>query len=300
MRRALLALALTGCASQWDIVALPPDAPEPAEEVTDTFAPPEASTEPEAPPADAPVDDPPPPEDCDHTSDLVYVIGRDDQTLYLFDPPTLTMTPIGRLRCGTSASPGSMAVARDGFAYVRYSDETVKQVDLTTMACRDTAYTNQRTSFGAFGMGFSSDVAGGWRETLYVADFFDVATLDTQSWRLDRFGSVASQAELTGTADGELWGFFPLETPAELAQIDKTSGRRLRTMRLPTFPEPAQIDAFAFAGWGGSFWLFVREYGVGRSTDIYRVDPGPSLVRVARDIGFDVVGAGVSTCAPAH
>jgi hypothetical protein len=149
-------------------------------------------------------------------------------------------------------------------------------------------------------MGFSADVAGGWRETLFIANFFDVATLDTNTWRVDAFGGVASQPELTGTADGELWAFLPLESPAELVELNKSTGARLRTMRLPDFPSAGDIDAFAFAGWGGSFWLFVREYGMGRSTDIYRVDPGPNMVRVATDIGFDVVGAGVSTCAPAR
>jgi hypothetical protein len=312
MLRLSAALLLSACTSSYTLVEVPdevyevdgdtgasvrdPEARPPADapEVPEDTTPDPAVEEPPA----EPVLDPPPAEDCDHTSDLVYLIGRDDHALYLFDPPTLSINRLGVLDCNTFASPASMAVARDGLAYVRYSDQSIKEVDLDTLRCRDTGYNDRRTAFGGFGMGFSADAAGGWRETLYVANISEIASLDTSSWQLDRFGSVASQSELTGTADGELWTFLPLERPAILAQVDKQTGARVRTMRLTGFPNPTDIDAFAFAAWGGSFWLFVREYGMGSSTDIYRVDPGPTMVLVSEDIGVDIVGAGVSTCAP--
>ena len=37
---------------------------------------------------------------------------------------------------------------------------------------------------------------------------------------------------------------------------------------------------------------------MGNSTDVYRVDAAGQLTLERRDVGFDVVGAGVSTCAP--
>ena len=58
------------------------------------------------------------------------------------------------------------------------------------------------------------------------------------------------------------------------------------------------IDAFAFATWGGDFWVFIRTHGMGHSTDVYRVTSTGHTTRVAVDTGMDVVGAGVSTCAP--
>jgi hypothetical protein len=309
----LLAFALPACTTEYVLIETPdpPDyvivdtgeAPEPpADTPASEEAPPEEPvfddppTEPD--PAEPVVEDPPPADDCDATSDLVYVIARDENALYLFDPSRLTFNRLGVLRCGTNANPGSMAVGRDGHAYVRYDDQTIKDVDLRTMQCTDTAYSDRRTQFGPFGMGFTTDVAGGWRETLYIANFFDLASLNTSSWSLDLVGGVPSQPELTGTANGDLWMFLPLETPAELVEVDKANGRRNRTVRLNGFPRATDIDAFAFAHWGGSFWLFVREFGMGRSTDVYQVDANRDLQLVTEDIGFDIVGAGVSTCAP--
>ena len=48
----------------------------------------------------------------------------------------------------------------------------------------------------------------------------------------------------------------------------------------------------------GDFFLFVRTFGMGQSTDVFRVSPTGQLTLMASDTGMDVVGAGVSTCAP--
>jgi hypothetical protein len=37
---------------------------------------------------------------------------------------------------------------------------------------------------------------------------------------------------------------------------------------------------------------------MGNTTDLYRVDAAGNLTVAARDTGMDIVGAGVSTCAP--
>jgi hypothetical protein len=241
-------------------------------------------------------EDPPPADDCDHTSDKIYVVDRQRDALYLFDPTTLAFTLVGALDCGMwSGTPGSMAVSRDGFGYVRYSDDLVYQVDLTTMACSPTAYGG---SFGTFGMGFATNDGSTWRDTLYVANDRQLATLDTASWAVGTLGSMPSQSELTGNADGELWSFLPLENPARLSQIDKATGAELAHLNLPSFPNPFNIDAFAFATWGGEFWLFVREFGMGQTTDVYRVTADGVMSTPLRDSGMDIVGAGVSTCAP--
>jgi len=243
-------------------------------------------------------EDPPAEDDCDHTSDRVYAIARDDGSLYLFDPETLSFTRLARLSCGTSATPASMAVARDGVAYVRYSDDAVYQVDLETFACAPTSYADRRGVFGSFGMGYATDSADTWRETLYVANDASLAAVDTDTWTLSPLGRVASQPELTGNADGELWAMLPLEHPAQLARLSPEDAHTLETIALPDFPSASDIDTFAFATWGGSFWLFVRSYGMGSSTDVYEVDSAGHMSTVLEDVGFDVVGAGVSTCAP--
>ena len=242
-------------------------------------------------------EEPPPVDDCDSTSDLVYVIDRSDEALFVFDPESLSFELVGELDCGIFAgSPGSMSVARNGVAYVRYSDNTVYAVDLETMECEETDF--EVGSFGAFGMGFATDSSSTWRDTLYIANRHSLASLDTETWSRRLSGGVSSQSELTGNADGELWAILPLEEPAQLARLNKSDAAVEETLYLSGTPDPMDIDAFAFATWGGDFWVFIRTYGMGESSDIYRVSRTGSTTKVANNIGMDVVGAGVSTCAP--
>lgn len=244
-------------------------------------------------------EEPPPKDDCTETSDLIYVIDRDNEELSLFDPETLRFTSLGRLNCPSGTStPGSMAVSRSGTAYVRYSDDSVYEVSLDDLSCARTGY--RGSSFGSFGMGYATDEAGTWKDQLYVANEDEVAQLATDDWSMDILGGMPSQSELTGNSAGELWAFLPLESPAALAEINKSTGREEQRIRMTNFPNLGDIDTFAFAAWGGEFWLFVRTYGMGSSTDVYRVGTDGRLVTELEDVGFDVVGAGVSTCAPSE
>ena len=243
--------------------------------------------------------DPAPEDDCEDTSDLIYVIDRDSETLYLFDPDTLGLTSLGQLDCSwLDGTPASMGITRDGYAYVRYSSNTVFEVDLDTLSCSEVSYDNGSTGFGSFGMGFATNSADTWRDQLYVANRTHVARLDTTSWQVTNLGRLPSQAELTGTANGELWAFLPLESPAALVELDKTSGAELSRRGLTGFPSPSTIDTFAFAAWGGVHYLFVRTYGMGETTDVYEVDASGRMTQVVDRLGINVVGAGVSTCAP--
>ncbi len=305
-RFSLVALAgAFGCSEYgYDAAAEPPVLTEPTSE---------APTEPQDAPPDAPADEPapedpdldpptealPPEDDCEDTSDVIYVIDRAEEALYLFDPAMMTFTLLGGLNCPWgSSTPASMAVSREGIAFVRASDNKLYEVDLVDLSCEKTDYGNG--SFGDFGMGFSTDVAGGWIDTLFLANEDRVVSLDLASFQTSTINDLPSQSELTGDANGELWAFLPLSTPAQLVQVDKDGGAPITTLPLPGFPDAGDIDTFAFATWGGDFWLFVREYGMGRTTDVYRVTPDGDMTLVWEDSGRDVVGAGVSTCAPAE
>ena len=57
-------------------------------------------------------------------------------------------------------------------------------------------------------------------------------------------------------------------------------------------------DAWAFAFWGGHFWLFTNPNMMG-SSQVDRYDPSANTTTTeVNSVGFRIVGAGVSTCAP--
>ena len=303
-----IGLAITGCTQDIRVNELPDvnyppveddgsdslvdDGTEPPEEPVETEDP---VDEPEEEPVEEPVEDPPPVDDCEGTTDLIYVIDRAEEAIYTFDPTNGTFGFVGDLNCGSwEGSPASMAVGRDGIAYVRYSSNSLFAVDLETMSCSPTSY---GSGFGNFGMGYATQNSETWRDDLYIANSNTLARVDMSTYAIRNVGSLPSQSELTGNADGELWAFLPLEMPARLVRLDKNDASVVESFSLPNF-SLADLDTFAFANWGGEFYLFVRYYGMGSTTDVYKVNAAGQMSLFAGDTGMDVVGAGVSTCAP--
>ncbi len=54
-------------------------------------------------------------------------------------------------------------------------------------------------------------------------------------------------------------------------------------------------DAFAYAFWGGVFWIFTSP---GMMTTVTRYDPSAMSEIEVTTMSSTIVGAGVSTCAP--
>ena len=108
---------------------------------------------------------------------------------------------------------------------------------------------------------------------------------------LGSFGFSAA-AELTGTGTGDLYGFF-FGFPPYISKLDKTNSALGPEQKL----DSVQVGTgFVFAFWGGSFWVFTAPDGV--SSKVNRYDPTTEQVEEAvANLGFKVVGAGVSTCA---
>jgi hypothetical protein len=242
--------------------------------------------------------DPAPEDDCDETSELVYVLDKDSGALSLFDPTTGTLSSLGTPDCDSWGSPASMGIARDGHAYLRYSDNELFVVDLATMDCSLSTYDAGSSGFGSFGMGFATPTAETWRDQLFVANSRTLASLDTSTWTLQALGSLPSQGELTGTGAGELFAVLPLESPMRVVELDQGTGAVLDTISTGTTLDISNLDTFAFAAWGGDFYLFLRYYGMGNTTEVWRIDRDGDLERVVSELGINVVGAGVSTCAP--
>ena len=102
--------------------------------------------------------------------------------------------------------------------------------------------------------------------------------------------------ELTGTGDGQLWGFVPSDLSTSgvpvLGQLNPATGATLPgAFNLPQVSADSD-DNFALKFYGGAFWLFLGKsvYEIQRSNGAFST-PLPNS-------GHAVVGAGVSTCVP--
>jgi hypothetical protein len=241
---------------------------------------------------------------CSAESQYVYVLDS-DAMLHKFDPPTLAFSPVGKLNCpaGFLDTPFSMAVDRNANAWVVYTNGTLFKVDTKSAACTPTSFVPGQAGFVTFGMGFSTEGAGSTKDTLFVSqsDFLGgttgLATIDTTSLVLTPVGmydQMTARAELTGTGDGRLFGAFE-GAPYVVAEIDKSSAKILSQAPQSQIQAAPGGSNFAFAFWGGSFWLFV---GPGTSTDVFQYDPKAGSTVKHKTESFAIVGAGVSTCAP--
>ncbi len=104
---------------------------------------------------------------------------------------------------------------------------------------------------------------------------------------------TGQSAELTGTGDARLFGFFTTD-PVRVAEISKTAVK-ISDMAVQSVPVP---NAWAFSFWGGSFYLYTSD-GTTNST-VTKVDPSTMSVDSSYVLTAPTVidGAGVSTCAP--
>ena len=259
---------------------------------------------------------PPPPDvaipsDCvDAGSTLIYLIASDNN-LYSFYPPTAAFTRIGTIACPDpqGSNPFSMAVDRKGIAYIVFQSGELYRVSTANAACVPTGFAVSQQGFpSTFGMGFSQDT-NDTGETLYVASDAlgsqpsQLATIDvTNGYTLNiinAFNPNINMAELTGTGSGGLFGFWDTDPlgmqsgpNSAIVQIDKTTAQVTNSSPLPGL---TQGSGWAFAFWGGDFYTFTAPGG---STVVTRFNPNDgSIVQVAQTPD-EIVGAGVSTCAP--
>ncbi|MFO0564875.1 MAG: hypothetical protein U0263_04385 [Polyangiaceae bacterium] len=305
------------CGSRTGLTTPPPDASADA----GVDAPADAASDHEAS-SDGPVDAPPdvPPDvfpdvwvdglaPCDPEDLFVYLVTS-EKDFYRYDPGTGEVKLIGTLNCPIDGNPFSMGVSRSGIAYVVYRPNMLGatppgqlfQVNVETAACKKTKFEPNQHDFGLFGMGFALD-DDGLGETLYVAesgkpgaDSLGLASIDLGSYVLSPIGPFSqnpgNRIELTSSDDGKLWGYIldPAGNGGYVAHIDKHTAEVLEVT-----PVAAGNDhAFAFAYWGGDFYVFTSPSG--GPTKITRYHPADSSTQVVGSIAKTVVGAGVSTC----
>jgi hypothetical protein len=251
---------------------------------------------------------------CAAGTDSIYAVDKAN-VLYRFKPTEPSMaafSAVGPLGCEPGGpTPYDMSVARDGFAHVLYGSYnglTPKaftfRVDISSAACDGFSWVQTGSSdFWMFSMGFVADAPGASTETLYVVDNDKTPSrlgyVDKTTGAMVQVGTLPGEADFLGTGDGELWGFFPSLNPPAVLRIDKANGATLQTIPIQGLPPVGGGGwAYAFAFWGGSFYIFYVVDDIDTSTNVWKLDMDGTLTLHLANTGLRIVGAGVSTCVP--
>lgn len=267
---------------------------------------------------------PPGQSECGALGDFVYVVSSAYELLR-FRPKTGEFELIGKIKCptkGSDSTPFSMAVDRSGKAWVNYTGTDAGQiflVDTATAACEKSPFDRDYAvgkNWKNYGMAFVSDGEGGGGEHLYLADATGfaignfgsdkgLARVNSDSGKIEPVGQWDNATivkrgglDLSGRGDGKLFAFVVDGTASGsplVAEIGKDDAKILSTATQSSLPNA--INAWAFAHWGGSLYLF-HSSGVGANSKVSKYTPGGGTSVVVSSSKYRIVGAGVSTCAP--
>jgi len=250
---------------------------------------------------------------CALGSKLIYVVDR-KHNLLAFDPNKETnhFRLIKRLTCGAQvgSTPFSMSIDRSARAWVLYLSGEVFWVSTKNGDCQKSPYQTNQGGYQVFGMGFVANSPGSNAERLFVSradaslnptairelGVVDPATLTLKP--LAKMGNTEYSPELTGTGNAELYGYYPGSTSSFVAKLDQKTGQQIQKWPVPAVPG---VSAWAFAHWGGKFYIFVtsQELFAPEKSQVLRLDPATGkTITFLPSIPYQIVGAGVSTCAP--
>lgn len=258
---------------------------------------------------------------CADGTQQIYVV-TDADVLLRFEPAmdAHVFTEVGPLDCpsgpewpargGGPSHPYSMSVDRQGRAWVLYTSGEIFRVDTTTGACSPTAWTPGTAGFQLFGMGFVAAASSSSEERLFISGGAAeapqdgrLATIDATSFGVDVRAPLVRHEygpELTGTGNAELFAYYPGRAGNLVARLQQQSASVQQEWPLP--PMAGIPTGWAFAHWGGRFYIFVTEHDLSTITSnsrVLRLDPAGGPVDVLlSNLPFKIVGAGVSTCAP--
>ena len=155
-----------------------------------------------------------------------------------------------------------MSVDRDAQAWVLYNSGEIFWVSTKDASCKPSGFMRGQAGFETFGMGFVSDEAGSEKETLYITG----GSHNTPA----RATSAASTKTLVVTAHGrcrsrttDLSSPAPARasssptSPAPPASSPSSTSRAPPSSAVALDPLTGAVRAWAFAHWGGRFYIFV-------------------------------------------
>ena len=244
-------------------------------------------------------------DDCvDEDVTFIYLVTS-ALGMYAFKPQSQELEYRGQLDCPTMASPFSMAVRRNGLAYIVMSDGTLWEASVKDASCSSTPFVAGQQQVNTFGMGFAVN-DDGITETLFISDIDygiqaskGLASIDLDSFDVSPLqpfsNSPGFRIELTAEMQ-DLYAFI-IDSQVgggHLARVDKTTGAMFDLQQVPL---GADIGSWHFAWWGGEFYFFTAPSG-GTSTAIRKYNSDTKTLQTIANVGQPVVGAGVSTCAP--
>jgi len=264
--------------------------------------------------------------DCPaEAKNYVYVISA-ERALYRFAPDQKKFDKVGDLRCtnSTRSMPNSMAIDRSGQAWVNYITldgsgavvgGAIYRVSVLDASCDVGSMFALPKAWMRIGMGYSTDSSTAKTETLFIASTsgtsHNLGRLDVATKAVAPLGSFVPQnpfaslnAELTGTGDARLYGMFiqvsaGANRPSPIVGlIDKSSASAESPVDMSGVEAP---NAWAFSFWGGHFYLYTSPWhDPTRTSNVTDFDPVSGNIDASYmgNVGFNIVGAGVSTCAP--
>jgi hypothetical protein len=214
-------------------------------------------------------------------------------------------------RMGRRHERDSMSVDRLGFVWALYSSGEIFRIDPATLACVNTGYAPAQTAnWKLFNMAFAGPVTAN-EQSLYVsggsvdiASVGNLGKIDPVALTVQTIGVLGGAADfsvpLAGVGTVELFGLYPaISATTYLRQIDRTTGAVVGTpLAVPGFT--GTPTAWAFAHWGGKFWVFVTsDHGSGPISSLYSVDRlTGSQQNELTNLAFTPTSAGSSTCVP--
>jgi len=204
---------------------------------------------------------------------FIYTIDA-NTTLSRFSPASGAFFDVGTIACPTmlGGSPNSMAVDRQGNAWVNYSSGELFRLLTQTLTCTSTPFPPGQAG-EPWGMSFAENTPGSTDETLFIAETetgsATLAQLNITSFALSNEVGIqgdGTQPELTGDDQANLFGFFPAR-PRRSSHA--STSRRVRSIATLTLgPLAGSPEAWAWRPTKGASTSSSSVKAISRPTSI--------------------------------